>query len=114
MVLKNIFSIPAFEHLFPLYFCFWAFAGLSSMTENLRTYLQIHYAVIRTSLKLRFIPLIFFLSMTTIFMLLPLKPRIEWIAFLYSCSYLSIFLGINSNLYLFEWLRYVKIIWRQF
>jgi hypothetical protein len=114
MVLKNIFSIPAFEHLFPLYFCFWAFAGLSSITENLRTYLQIHYAVIRTSLKLRFIPLIFFLSMTAIFMLLSLKPTIEWIAFLSSCSYLSIFLVINSNLYLFEWLRYVKIIWRQF
>ena len=99
-LLNLLFNIPAFANLFPLYFCFWSFAGFLSIIENIKIYLQIHYAVIRTSIRLRLIPLLFFLFLIAVLLFSPIKPTIEIIAFLASFSYLSVFIFLPTNLYI--------------
>lgn len=109
---NHVFSITAFDNLFPLYFCFWGFAGLTSLLDTIRTYLQIHHAIIRTTLKIRFVPLLFFLLIITILPLSSIKPTIYLVALLSSFSYLAAFIVIKPYLYWFNYLRFVRIILR--
>lgn len=109
---NHFFAITAFDNLFPLYFCFWGFAGLTSLLDNMRTYLQIHHAIIRTTLKIRFVPLLFFIATIAILLLTAIKPTIYLVAFLSSFSYLAAFIVIKHYLYWFNYIRFVRIILR--
>jgi hypothetical protein len=111
-VLHYFFGLATLNQLFPLYFCFWAFAGLCSFLDNIRTYLQIHHAIIRTTMVMRLVPMFCFLLGNLLVYLSPFVLSIYWVAFLYSVSYLAVFLFLKPYLYSFAYLRFSKLIYR--
>ncbi len=105
-----IFKVQIFKELYPLYFCFWHFAGTALFLDNIKTYLQIRDSVLQTTLKLRFIPLLVFIGLLAIFWLLNFAFNTQLVAFLFAFSLLAAFLFISPTFFFFPLWRFSKYI----
>jgi hypothetical protein len=112
-LINQQFNIPAFANLYPLYFAFWHFAGLFSILDNVRTYLQLHSNIVRTSLKLRLSVLVCFLSIVFAYSLLFSQITLFTYAFLSAISHLIVFFFVPLHLFRIQSRRFINLFWWQ-
>ncbi len=106
-------QVAALTSLYPLYLGFWHFAGLFAWADNVRNYLQTHNNIVRTTLKIRLLPLLCFVCLLGGYQWTVGNFSLLVYATLLATAHLSILLAMPRQLLRLQSKRFLKVFYWQ-